>query len=490
MNHILKPTRFMAAATLLASTTALAVDLTITDGTPTLHYNDTDAAPPYEWTVSGLSNAGATEGTFTITSWHSNSIRNILQIDDDTPNALVTSNGTVSLADNGLTILPDVNSITLGFQANSGGNAIALGYFASSAGPYSAALGVAALATGYSSIALGNSATSGGDYSAALGQYSNAAGNDSIALGYLAESDGDYSTALGYVAKSFGESSIALGSFASSAGPYSTALGFRASAPNSNTIVLGSIPGVNNATNYANVGMGTTAPSQAVDVERSEAAARFQLSSFTANVTEAPQYIQRRSRGTAAAPTAVLSNDNLGLFSFRGYNGATMGGSRATITAQAAGNFTNSSTPTRLIFATTPVGQTTPQQVLVITPDGKVQVNGQNLTVPDYVFEDDYELMPLEELRAFIDANGHLPGIAPAAEVNANGLDLAGSQMGLLQKVEELTLYTLKQEQRLAVQDAENDRLRNEVARLQQDQASMAVLLERLSQRFATEDSP
>jgi hypothetical protein len=206
MNHILKPTRFMAAATLLASTTALAVDLTITDGTPTLHYNDTDAAPPYEWTVSGLSNAGATEGTFTITSWHSNSIRNILQIDDDTPNALVTSNGTVSLADNGLTILPDVNSITLGFQANSGGNAIALGYFASSAGPYSAALGVAALATGYSSIALGNSATSGGDYSAALGQYSNAAGNDSIALGYLAESDGDYSTALGYVAKSFGES--------------------------------------------------------------------------------------------------------------------------------------------------------------------------------------------------------------------------------------------------------------------------------------------
>jgi hypothetical protein len=126
-----------------------------------------------------------------------------------------------------------------------------------------------------------------------------------------------------------------------------------------------------------------------------------------------------------------------------------MGGSRATITAQAAGNFTVSSTPTRLIFATTPVGQTVPQQVLVITPDGKVQVNGQNLTVPDYVFEDDYALMTLEELQAFIDANGHLPGVASAQQVNEEGLDLAGSQMGLLQKVEELTLYTLQQQSRI-----------------------------------------
>jgi hypothetical protein len=79
----------------------------------------------------------------------------------------------------------------------------------------------------------------------------------------------------------------------------------------------------------------------------------------------------------------------------------------------------------------------------------KVQVNGQNLTVPDYVFEDDYALMTLEELQAFIDANGHLPGVASAQQVNEEGLDLAGSQMGLLQKVEELTLYTLQQQSRI-----------------------------------------
>jgi hypothetical protein len=203
---------------------------------------------------------------------------------------------------------------------------------------------------------------------------------------------------------------------------------------------------VNGSLFFADIGIGTTSPTQAVDVERSGTAARFQLTSFTNTDTEAPQYIQRRSRGTTTVPNAVQNGDNLGLFSFRGYNGSTMGGSRATITAQAAGNFTVSSTPTRLIFATTPVGQTVPQQVLVITPDGKVQVNGQNLTVPDYVFEDDYALMPLEELQAFIDANGHLPGIPSANVVNAGGHDLAGSDMAHLRKIEELTLYTLQQQ--------------------------------------------
>jgi hypothetical protein len=70
------------------------------------------------------------------------------------------------------------------------------------------------------------------------------------------------------------------------------------------------------------------------------------------------------------------------------------------------------------------------------------------------VFEDDYELMPLDELKNFIDENGHLPGIPSAGEVQSKGLDLAGSQMGLLQKVEELTLYALQQEARDVEQES------------------------------------
>ena len=313
----------------------------------------------------------------------------------------------------------------------------------------------------------------GDGHATACGGSSVAGGAESTALGVIATSTGDFSTAVGHQAYSLGESSLALGMLASSAGNGSTALGLESSAPGGNstalgayafasqpnTVILGSIAGVNFAANYANVGMGTSTPAQAVDVERSGAAARFQLTSFTAAVEEAPQYIQRRARGTTDAPTAVQNGDNLGLFSFRGHNGTAMGGSRATITAQAAGNFSGTSTPTRLIFATTPVGQTTPQQVLVITPDGKVQVNGQNLAVPDYVFEDDYELMPLDELKAFIDQNGHLPGIASAEQVRVEGVDLAGAQMSQLQKIEELTLYTLQLQGRIAELEEQQGRI-------------------------------
>jgi hypothetical protein len=323
--------------------------------------------------------------------------------------------------------------------------------------------------------ACGDGSEAAGSYATAVGGDAIASGADAIALGESSEASGDGSMALGNYSTATENFGSAIGWDANAMFTNSAAIGAQAQVDQANAMVLGSIPGFRLASNYVNVGIGTTTPAQALDVERSATAARFQLSSFTSTANEAPQYIQRRARGTVAAPVAMLANDNLGLFSFRGYNGTVMGGSRATITAQAAGNFTNSSTPTRLIFATTPVGQTVPQQVLVITPDGKVQVNGQNLNVPDYVFEDDYPLMPLDELQSFIDVNGHLPGIAPAHEVNANGLDLAGSQMDLLQKVEELTLYTLQQEAEL-----------RELRTLREEVAELRSLLAAVNQRSAT----
>jgi hypothetical protein len=86
--------------------------------------------------------------------------------------------------------------------------------------------------------------------------------------------------------------------------------------------------------------------------------------------------------------------------------------------------------------------------------------------------------MPLDELRSFIDQNGHLPGIASAKQVNADGLDLAGSQMGQLQKIEELTLYTLEQESQLKVQQA---RIAELEAGQQDLQAQLARVLAKLN---------
>lgn len=67
----------------------------------------------------------------------------------------------------------------------------------------------------------------------------------------------------------------------------------------------------------------------------------------------------------------------------------------------------------------------------------------------DDVFEEDYPLMPLDEVEAYVTENKHLPGIPSEAEVKADGYDLAEMQAALLGKVEELTLYVLRQQREI-----------------------------------------
>ncbi len=68
---------------------------------------------------------------------------------------------------------------------------------------------------------------------------------------------------------------------------------------------------------------------------------------------------------------------------------------------------------------------------------------------PDYVFSEDYRLMPLGELRAFLKANHHLPGIPAASELEAKqGVELGAMQRKLVQVVEEQALYILELEEK------------------------------------------
>jgi hypothetical protein len=90
---------------------------------------------------------------------------------------------------------------------------------------------------------------------------------------------------------------------------------------------------------------------------------------------------------------------------------------------------------------------------------GKLVVNNTQLNVPDYVFSDDYALRPLAEVQAFIDAHSHLPDVPSEAEIKADGVNMTAMQMALLKKVEELTLYTLEQEAKLARMAELEDRI-------------------------------
>lgn len=85
----------------------------------------------------------------------------------------------------------------------------------------------------------------------------------------------------------------------------------------------------------------------------------------------------------------------------------------------------------------------------------------------DFVFKDDYDLLPIAELEAYIQKNGHLPEMPSEAEVKKRGYSLHDINKKLLQKIEELTLYTIEQEKRLKAQDARYEDLATRLSNLE-----------------------
>ncbi len=67
----------------------------------------------------------------------------------------------------------------------------------------------------------------------------------------------------------------------------------------------------------------------------------------------------------------------------------------------------------------------------------------------DYVFANDYKLMPLSEVEEFITVNKHLPGVASASELVKNGIDVVEMQSKQMEKIEELMLYVLQQNKKI-----------------------------------------
>ena len=84
----------------------------------------------------------------------------------------------------------------------------------------------------------------------------------------------------------------------------------------------------------------------------------------------------------------------------------------------------------------------------------------------DYVFADEYQLMPLNELGNFITTNKHLPNIPTAAAVAVNGIELGEINAKLLEKVEELTLYILHQQKNIEHQQEELEMLKSRLDKM------------------------
>lgn len=108
------------------------------------------------------------------------------------------------------------------------------------------------------------------------------------------------------------------------------------------------------------------------------------------------------------------------------------------------------------------IGTNSPDELLTVkgkihTQEVLVDLNG--VLAPDFVFESYYngfsEVMPayklisLEELEVFLKENNHLPNIPSAETMQREGFSLKEMNLLLLQKIEELTLYTLQQQKEI-----------------------------------------
>jgi len=82
---------------------------------------------------------------------------------------------------------------------------------------------------------------------------------------------------------------------------------------------------------------------------------------------------------------------------------------------------------------------------------------------PDYVFKNDYKLPGLDSLERYIRVNQHLPGIIAADQAKEQPIDLAENQALLLQKVEELTLYLIKEHKQVEALTKEVERLKTQL---------------------------
>jgi len=104
----------------------------------------------------------------------------------------------------------------------------------------------------------------------------------------------------------------------------------------------------------------------------------------------------------------------------------------------------------------------------IASPQNKLDVNGtihsKSVLVDlngwgDYVFKPAYQLPALSDVKSYIDKNQHLPEIPSEREMIKNGLDVSEMNKLLIKKVEELTLYAIENERKDKEREAAKDKL-------------------------------
>jgi len=282
--------------------------------------------------------------------------------------------------------------------------------------------------------------------------------NENIFLGLNAGRGRMNNTPLGYTSTGTGVGNTGLGSNALQAltnGSDNIAIGIQASYGNTDgtgNLSIGSQALRTNQSGMRNIAIGKTA--------------LYALAGNTAGT----QGSDNLALGSGALETLVTGTFNTAIgveagYYAKGSNNLYLGGKSGPVASSTENNvlyINNTRSDTPLVYGdfTTKylaVGEVATADRAAATSGGyRLLVKGGMITEKikvatagsadwaDYVFDEDYKVMPLKDVESFIKANKHLPNVPTTQDVMANGNDLSKTDAKLLEKIEELTLYVIE----------------------------------------------
>lgn len=232
------------------------------------------------------------------------------------------------------------------------------------------------------------------------------------------------------------------------------------------------------------VGIGTTSP--AVKFQVGNSFSRATISDVAGNSQYWTSYMGMNllqtatnqwttvTDGTNNGGAALISdlNGNMGFYVFK-TNSQTQPMSDATVATMMAMRLRNTG---RLVIGPKELNSSSPYENDVNMPtrlsvDGRIVAKDLVVSLtdfwPDYVFENNYTLMPLDQLNQYIKNNGHLPGVKPAAELETNGISVSETSKVQMEKIEELTLYMLQLDEKIKKLEQENETLKKTISEQQ-----------------------